>query len=277
MRRRYTRGVSSVAHLDDELLVSRARRRIQERPWFAPLFLLYPVAVVVALIVGGALSLAFPPLAAPLWLAVIALVVLPWWTYSRTVRGEYRRLLAMRDGRICEACGYDMAGASGAMCPECGEQSEGRRAYLARCNTVLGHGVDLAEVARVAEMVERHGERFLDRVFTSAERGFAQRSRRRMAEHLAARFAAKEAVLKAMGTGLRGGIRWTDVEVTRDGEGRPGVRLAGAAARRAQLMGIRRWVLSLSHTSGVAMASAIAIGEEPDPRRRGASGAGDGR
>lgn len=107
-------------------------------------------------------------------------------------------------------------------------------------------------------MLSRHGERFLERVFTEAERAYADANPRRRAEHLAARFAAKEAVLKALGTGWRDGIAWTDVEVVREPSGRPGVRLHGRAAGIAAELGVSGWLLSLTHTGDTAAASAIA-------------------
>lgn len=121
------------------------------------------------------------------------------------------------------------------------------------------HGVDIVEVARIAEMRASHGQQFLDRCFTPGEQAYCS-ERRRAEEHLAGRFAAKEAVLKAMGLGIRGGICWTDVEVTRDENGAPGVRLHGRAAEIAVELGIGSWLLSISHTSTHAMASAIGLG-----------------
>ena len=126
----------------------------------------------------------------------------------------------------------------------------------------LLHGVDLVEVARIAKMREEHPDRFLDRCFTPAEIEYARGSSRRLDEHLAARFAAKEAVVKALGTGINHGVAWTDIEVTRDAEGRPGVRLSGEAARRAEAMGVVSWAISLSHTGGMAMASVIGVVQE---------------
>jgi len=123
---------------------------------------------------------------------------------------------------------------------------------------IVGHGVDLAPVARIAQMRERHGERFLTRVFTVAEREYALARPRRADEHLAARFAAKEATLKALGTGLTGGIRWTDIGVEREDGGGPGLVLAGAAAAAGERIGARRWHVSLSHAGGMAMASVLA-------------------
>lgn len=126
---------------------------------------------------------------------------------------------------------------------------------------IVGHGLDLVETARVAEMLERHGGRFLDRVYTAAEQDYCRRGARRMVEHLAGRFAAKEAILKALGTGWSGGIAWTDAEVIRDASGRPDVRLHGQASRRAGQLSIVRWQLSLTHIAGIAAASAIALAD----------------
>ncbi|MAY75846.1 MAG: holo-[acyl-carrier-protein] synthase [Phycisphaerae bacterium] len=126
--------------------------------------------------------------------------------------------------------------------------------------SVVAHGIDLCEVERIARMIERHGDRFLTRCFTAAELAYADASAKRRDEHLAARFAAKEAVLKAIGTGWSQGIAWTDVEVTRANSGAPGVQLTGRAAAIAIERGIERWSLSLSHAGGMAVASAIGLG-----------------
>ncbi|MBA4028449.1 MAG: holo-[acyl-carrier-protein] synthase [Planctomyces sp.] len=125
---------------------------------------------------------------------------------------------------------------------------------------IVGHGIDLAEVARVAGLLAQHRERFLERVYTAAEAAACQGERRR-AERLALRFAAKEAVLKALGTGLTRGIAWTDVEVASLPSGKPVVRLHNAAARVAAELGVTRWELSLSDAGAWAMASVIAIAE----------------
>ncbi|MEO0587191.1 MAG: holo-ACP synthase [Planctomycetota bacterium] len=125
---------------------------------------------------------------------------------------------------------------------------------------IVGHGIDLVETSRIERLIERHGPRFLERVYTLDERSYCERDGKRRVEKLAARFAAKEAVLKAMGTGLTQGIAWTEVEVTRDPMGRPGVRLSGAAAAEASARGIGGWWLSLSHIEGHAVASAVAEG-----------------
>ena len=123
---------------------------------------------------------------------------------------------------------------------------------------MLSTGVDLIEVARVERAIERHGARFLERVFTPEEVAYA---RRRPAE-LAARFAAKEAVAKALGGGMRmmaaDGIGWQDAEVLGDGRGKPLVRLRGRAAERAEELGLTEWAVSLSHTKEHAIAFVVA-------------------
>lgn len=129
---------------------------------------------------------------------------------------------------------------------------------------IVGHGVDVVEVERVARLIAEHGERFLTRCFTPIEQAHG-RGTRRHAEHLAARFAAKEAALKALGTGLTHGIAWTDVEIRSDPSGRPTLVLSGHAAIRATDIGADRWTVSLSHTRGLAVASVIAerVGSHP--------------
>ena len=125
---------------------------------------------------------------------------------------------------------------------------------------ILGHGVDIVEVARIRTMIDDHADRFLERCFTQGERAYAE-SRKRSAEHLAGRFAAKEAVLKALGTGWRDGIAWTDVEVVVLPSGQPEVRLHGIAHETAMKRGVTSWSLSISHTEVHAVASAIATGD----------------
>ena len=126
--------------------------------------------------------------------------------------------------------------------------------------TTLAHGVDLVEVARITEMLEKHGPRFLDRCFTEAERADCFVNEKRSDERLAARFAAKEAALKALGTGWVDGIAWTDVEVVRLPSGEPTLLVTGRAEQIAAGRGITGWRVSLSHTATHAMASVIATG-----------------
>ena len=124
---------------------------------------------------------------------------------------------------------------------------------------ILGHGIDIVETVRVKRLVDEHGQRFLDRVYTPGEQEYCQKNPKRYFEHLAGRFAAKEAVLKVLGTGWRGGIAWTDIEVLKEPSGQPRIRLTGECARIAGDLGIVRWHLSISHIETHATASAIGL------------------
>ncbi|GAB4242215.1 MAG: holo-ACP synthase [Candidatus Methylacidiphilales bacterium] len=124
---------------------------------------------------------------------------------------------------------------------------------------VIGHGIDLVENARIARSVEMFGERFLDRVFTTAEIEYCRRQADPV-PHLAVRWAAKEAVGKAFGTGLGEQIGWLDIEVTRDAGGRPGIMFHGDGACLAETAGVRVAQVSLSHTKDYAMASVLLVG-----------------
>lgn len=123
---------------------------------------------------------------------------------------------------------------------------------------MLRTGVDIVEIERVAHVVHSHGGRFLARVFTVDELAYCSGEPRR----LAARFAAKEAIAKALGTGVwRDGIVWTDLEVVRHAEsGAPQVRLHNAAAKRAQALALVEWSLSMSHSQAYAVAFVVAMG-----------------
>src|ERR1051325_4837923 len=124
---------------------------------------------------------------------------------------------------------------------------------------ILGHGIDIVETRRIADLLENHGERFLERCFTAAEREYCARNIKRHLEHLAGRFAAKEAVLKVLGTGWRGGIAWTDIEVLPEPSGQPRVTLSGEGLRIATRLGITGWHISISHIETHATASAIGM------------------
>lgn len=124
---------------------------------------------------------------------------------------------------------------------------------------ILGHGIDIVEIARIKQSFEEHGQRFLDRVYTKAEQEYCARNKKRHFEHLAGRFAAKEAVLKVLGTGWRGGIAWTDVEILNEISGAPKVTLTGESLRIATEMGIANWHISISHIETHATASAIGL------------------
>jgi holo-[acyl-carrier protein] synthase len=125
---------------------------------------------------------------------------------------------------------------------------------------IVGTGIDLAEVARVrAALTAGYGDRFRRRVFTASEIAYAESKANRY-ERYAARFAAKEAAMKAIGTGWRGGIRWTDFEVANLPSGRPTLRLHGKAAELAARLGVATVSLSITHTEALAQAFVILEG-----------------
>ena len=121
---------------------------------------------------------------------------------------------------------------------------------------IVGIGIDVEQVARVREAMERHGRRFIDRIFSPAEIAYVERKANRY-ERYAARFAAKEAGMKAIGTGWRRGVRWLDFEVANLPSGRPTLRIHGAAEKIAEGLGVRNIALSLTHTTEQAMAIVI--------------------
>ena len=121
---------------------------------------------------------------------------------------------------------------------------------------IIGMGVDLAEVARVQAAIERRGERFLQRVYTAKERAYCERSRNKY-ERYAGRFAAKEATMKALGTGWRRGVRWVDLEVVREASGRPTMTLHGQAKKIAERLAVRHIAMSITHTDTLAFAQVI--------------------
>ena len=121
---------------------------------------------------------------------------------------------------------------------------------------IVGLGVDIAEVERVRAAIERRGQPFLRRVFTPAEIEYCERFKNKF-ERYAGRFAAKEAAMKALGTGWRRGVRWVDLEVVREPSGRPTIVLAGQAAKIAASLGVARISLSITHTATEALAQVI--------------------
>ena len=128
--------------------------------------------------------------------------------------------------------------------------------------SIVGHGIDIVETHRIRQLAEHHGQHFLDRCFTPGEQEYCARNTKRYYEHLAGRFAAKEAVLKVLGTGWRGNIAWTDVEVLKEQSGQPRIKLTGECARIAAELGISRWHVSISHIETHATASAIGLRAE---------------
>ena len=121
---------------------------------------------------------------------------------------------------------------------------------------IVGLGVDIAEVGRVKAAIERHGEVFLRRLYTAREREYCERFKNKF-ERYAGRFAAKEAAMKALGTGWSRGVRWVDVEVVREKGGRPTIALAGEAAKVADRLGVQHIALSITHTADQAFAQVI--------------------
>ena len=121
---------------------------------------------------------------------------------------------------------------------------------------IVGLGVDLEEISRVREVISRHGETFLRRVFTEGEIEYCERHRD-SAERYAGRFAAKEAAMKALGTGWSKGVRWRDIEVTRVRGQRPSLVLHGVARERAERSGVRQISVSITHTGNLAFAEVI--------------------
>jgi holo-[acyl-carrier protein] synthase len=126
---------------------------------------------------------------------------------------------------------------------------------------ILGVGTDTIEIVRIEESIRQFGQRFLDRVYTADEIAYCQRKKKHAGESFAARFAAKEAGAKALGTGISHGISWKEIEVHREASGRPTLRLSGRALERADELGIRRISVSLTHGRETAMAVVIAEGD----------------
>lgn len=127
---------------------------------------------------------------------------------------------------------------------------------------IVGMGVDMAETSRIQEAVERHGKRFLARVFTPKEIEYCQQHRNRY-ERFAARFAAKEAAMKALGTGWRRGISWQDFEISNLPGGKPCLQLSGRALEFYRSLGGSRILVSLTHTGPYALAQVIIESDSP--------------
>jgi holo-[acyl-carrier protein] synthase len=121
---------------------------------------------------------------------------------------------------------------------------------------IVGSGIDLTEIDRIQQSMDRYGQRFLNRVYTAAEQAYCLR-KRKAAESFAARFAAKEAGAKALGTGISHGVNGLEIEVVRLPSGRPTLKFHGRAAQMAARIGAVRAALSITHTSALAMASVV--------------------
>lgn len=126
--------------------------------------------------------------------------------------------------------------------------------------TFVAHGIDLIECERIAHILRDHPERFLDRILTPAERAYCLRNKNPV-PHIAGRFAAKEAILKVLGTGWRGQISWTDIEILNDEAGQPHATLKGPTAEIARQKGVARIIVSITHTENYGAASAIGLGD----------------
>lgn len=124
--------------------------------------------------------------------------------------------------------------------------------------TVVQIGTDIVECYRIAQMIERHEERFLRRVFTQREICYCS-SRKSATQHYAGRWAAKESILKVLGTGWSHGIEWTDIEIQVTAEGKPFVQLSGQAAKIAEMLGIREVLITISHCRSYAVAFASGV------------------
>lgn len=124
---------------------------------------------------------------------------------------------------------------------------------------IVGSGIDLVEIGRIQQSLDRFGERFLNRIYTPAEQEYCLR-KKASAESFAARFAAKEAAAKALGTGISRGVNWLEIEVVRELGGKPGMCFHGRAAEYASRLGVSRAAVSLTHTRELAMASVVLEG-----------------
>jgi holo-[acyl-carrier protein] synthase len=123
---------------------------------------------------------------------------------------------------------------------------------------IVGVGTDMIEISRIGDSIQRFGDHFLDRIFTSGEIRYCQQKKKHAAESFAARFAAKEAGAKALGTGISRGVSWKEIEVRRNAGGRPTLHLSGRALEIAGQLGIGRLSLSLTHGRDLAFAFVVA-------------------
>ncbi len=129
---------------------------------------------------------------------------------------------------------------------------------------IVGLGSDMIEISRIQSSLDQFGERFLHRVYTPGEIAYCQRKKKHAAESFAARFAAKEAGAKALGTGISRGVAWKEIEVRREPSGRPTLHLTGRARQIADQIGIARLSLTLTHSRDLALAVVIAEDDDGD-------------
>ncbi|HEY2462122.1 MAG TPA: holo-ACP synthase [Candidatus Acidoferrum sp.] len=139
------------------------------------------------------------------------------------------------------------------------DKFDGRRARFRKRSgggVIVGLGVDIAEVERIKAAIERHGAVFVRRIYTGREAEYCEGFKNKF-ERYAGRFAAKEATMKALGTGWKRGVRWVDMEIIREPSGRPTISLSGEARKIADALGVKRISLSITHTSTQALAQVI--------------------
>jgi holo-[acyl-carrier protein] synthase len=127
---------------------------------------------------------------------------------------------------------------------------------------IIGQGIDLIECERIRSVWQRHGDRLTNRLLTKAELEYVRKFTKEVVPRMAGRFAAKEAILKMLGTGHRGKITWHDMEIVNDGSGRPHVTLTGECKRIADELGITEISVSITHTENYAAATAIGTGPD---------------
>jgi len=127
---------------------------------------------------------------------------------------------------------------------------------------IVGLGTDIVEIVRIGSMIERHGELFLQRVYSEKEIAYCQRHKEAM-QHYAGRWAAKEAIMKTLGTGFTKGVGWTDIQIVNQQSGKPIVELSGGALRVSKLRGIDEVLITISHCKAYATATAIALQYQP--------------
>ncbi len=136
------------------------------------------------------------------------------------------------------------------------QKSQHGAAQAAGGRVIVGLGLDIAEVERIEAAIKRHGAPFLERLYTPEEMAYCEKHRNKY-ERYAARFAAKEAAMKALGTGWSGGVRWRDIEVVRATSGKPSLQLHGEAHNMAMKLGVKNIALTITHSGNLALAEVI--------------------
>ncbi|MFZ3214475.1 MAG: holo-ACP synthase [Candidatus Acidiferrales bacterium] len=138
----------------------------------------------------------------------------------------------------------------------CGEEPAFFRLFASEARVIVGLGLDIAEIDRIEAALSRHGAPMLERLYTPGEIAYCE-SYRYKYERYAGRFAAKEAAMKALGTGWRLGVRWRDIEVTREESGKPTLHLQGVAREFAEGLGVKNIALTITHSGNLALAEVI--------------------